>query len=410
MLNSSSTGSKSWTSAVARPTSFTRPFALKDKLLMIPGPSNISHHVLQAMCTPILGLTDPQFYRLLSELQSGIRYLFQTTNRYTFAMTGAGTCGMEATLANLLLPGQRLLTLTSGHWGERVAMMGERLSLDVVRLKPTSLAAVYSVEQLEEAVARHRPTLLYVCHGDSSLGTLQPLEGIGRLCHRYGCTLMVDAVVSMCSAPLPMDALDIDVLYSAPQKALSGPPGLSLISLSERAVALYRARSAVQQVPSFYQDIGLVAKAWGTDNGGVYQYHYTHATNLLFGLRAAIEDVVSEGLESVVERHANVKSVLEQALQDELRLQLLVPQAEHRLPGIVAVLIPEDIDGVKVISYLYEKHDILISGSLIPASSTVPRFWRIGYLGVNANLVAVGRLVTALKEALADQRKLKSHL
>lgn len=105
-----------------------------------------------------------------------------------------------------------------------------------------------------------------------------------------------------------------------------------------------------------------------------------------------------------------MKAVIEQALENELGLQLLVPQAEHRLPGIVAVLIPDDIDGGQVISYLYDRHDILISGSLIPASATVPRFWRIGYLGVNANLVAVGRLVAALKEALAHQRKLKAHL
>lgn len=230
---------------------------------MIPGPSNISYRVLKAMSTPILGLTDPQFYRLLAELQSGIRYLFQTNNSWTFAMTGAGTCGMESTLANLLLPGQRLLTLTSGHWGERVAMMGERLSLDVVRLKPASLTEMYSLETLEEALIRFRPSLMYVCHGDSSLGSLQPLTGIGPLCHRYNCTLMVDAVVSMCSAPLPMDELEIDVLYSAPQKALSGPPGLSLISLSERAVKLYKARAAVQPVSSFYKDFGLVAKAWG---------------------------------------------------------------------------------------------------------------------------------------------------
>lgn len=105
-----------------------------------------------------------------------------------------------------------------------------------------------------------------------------------------------------------------------------------------------------------------------------------------------------------------MKAVLEKALEDELGLRLLVPEAEHRLPGIVSVLMPEDIDGGKVITYLYEEHDILIGGSLIPASSTVPKFWRMGYLGVNASLSAVRRLVTALKEALADQRKLKSHL
>lgn len=105
-----------------------------------------------------------------------------------------------------------------------------------------------------------------------------------------------------------------------------------------------------------------------------------------------------------------MKAVFEKALEEELGLRILIPVAEHRLPGLVSVLIPKDIDGRKVINYLYEEHDILIGGSLIPASSTVPQFWRIGYLGVNANLKAVGRTVAAFKEALVDQRKLKSHL
>lgn len=251
-----------WTPRIPRPASFTKPLVLEDKLLMIPGPTNTSPRVLKAMSTPVIGLTDPQFFRLQAELQEGIRYLFQTTNRYTFALTGAGTCGMEAALVNLLLPGQKLLTLASGHWGKRVGLMGERLSLDVVRLEPATLSEVYSYEVLEEALRRHRPALMYVCHGDSSLGTLQPLAGLGDLCHRYDCSLLVDAVVSLCTAPLAMDELGIDVLFSAAQKALSGPSGLAMISFSERAVAIYKTRSAVQPVSCFYMDIGLVAKAW----------------------------------------------------------------------------------------------------------------------------------------------------
>ena len=104
---------------------------------------------------------------------------------------------------------------------------------------------------------------MYVCHGDSSLGLLQPLQGISELCHQYDCLLMVDAVVSLCSNPVPMDLLEIDVLFSASQKALSGPPGISLISFSNRAVERFKTRLNVQPVSSYYMDIRLVAQAWG---------------------------------------------------------------------------------------------------------------------------------------------------
>ena len=114
-----------------------------------------------------------------------------------------------------------------------------------------------------DALQTFCPNLMYVCHGDSSLGLLQPLEGIGKLCRQYGCLLVVDAVVSLCSAPVPMDMLQIDVLFSAAQKSLSGPPGVALISLGERAVNTFKARVKIQPVSSFYMDIGLVAKAWG---------------------------------------------------------------------------------------------------------------------------------------------------
>lgn len=136
-------------------------------------------------------------------------------------------------------------------------------------------------------------------------------------------------------------------------------------------------------------------------NAYQWQYHYTHAVNAFYGLREAIVMVVEEGLEKIVQRHAQVKIVLEQALQEELGLKLFVANPAHRLPGIVCILVPEDIDGMKVIADLDLQHDIAISPSHIQS----PKILRIGYLGVNASLVSVRRLVDALKEVLAEQRK-----
>ena len=155
---------------------------------------------------------------------------------------------------------------------------------------------------------------MYVCHGDSSLGSLQPLQGIGALCHRYGCLLIVDAVVSLCTTPLAMDALEIDVLFSGAQKAMSGPPGVALISFSDRAVEVIRKRSVNHPISSYYNDILLVAKSWGIDNNGAYKYHYTHAINLFFGLHRTLSLIVEEGLENVVNKHSQAKAYFESLL------------------------------------------------------------------------------------------------
>lgn len=138
-------------------------------------------------------------------------------------------------------------------------------------------------------------------------------------------------------------------------------------------------------------------------------YHYTHAINLLYGLREAIALVVEEGLNNVVQRHIQAREYFEMRLK-QMRLAFLVDQSKHRLPGIMSVVIPENIDGAKVMSYLYEKYDILIGGSLLAANLGLPAFWRLGYLGVNANAKQIDKLCEALRETLQQQQTLKSRL
>lgn len=345
----------------------------------------------------------------MREIQGGIRYLFQTNNQYTFAITGTGTCAMEMVINNLLEPGERLLTLLAGYWGERAAGMGERLGLEVHRLTVDEMATpTISLERMEEALKTIRPKLVYVCHGDSSLGSVQCLDGLGELCRRYDVLLMVDAVVSLATTPLSMDEQLIDVIIAGAQKGLSGPPGVGLVSFGGRAVDAYRSRA--RPPTSFYMDLGWVAKAHGLDNNGVYAYHYTPAINLLYGLHEAIKLVAEEGLENVVERHQQMRKYLITEL-GKLGLRLLIERPEDRLAGITAVMVPDDIDGPKLMSDLSNNFNILIGGSLLrrPGQQEA-KFWRIGYLGMNAHQDKIDRLLSALKQALLAQRGLKSNL
>jgi alanine-glyoxylate transaminase / serine-glyoxylate transaminase / serine-pyruvate transaminase len=246
--------------------------------------------------------------------------------------------------------------------------------------------------------------LIYVCHGDSSTGTLQPLDGLGALCHRYNCLLLVDAVVSLCCAPINVDQMEIDAIFSGSQKTLSGPPGVSILSLSQRAVEVIKNRKS--RVGSFYMDVEWLANAWGIAEKGKYVYHYTPAITLLYGLREALAMVAEEGLDRVISRH--IKSSL--IVQDELEkmgLKLTVSEHKNRLPGVVAVYIPENVNPEAIREYISENYDISITGGLGP---TVGKCWRFGILGENANAGSAKSFCIAFKETLEWAKKCHSNL
>ncbi len=239
---------------------------------------------------------------------------------------------------------------------------------------------------------------MYVCHGDSSTGTLQPLDNIGSVCHQNNCLLLVDAVVSLCCSPINMDNMQIDAIFSGSQKALSGPPGLSLLSLSDRAVDVIKNRKT--DIDSYYMDIKWLSKAWGIDNNDNFIYHYTPAMSLIYGLREALALVAEEGLANVIARHVRHSLKVQQELK-QMGLKFLVNKPEHRLPGILSIVVPNNIDGEEVRQYLSDRYDISIAGGMGP---TVGKIWRIGILGVNANPRSAAILCQALNEAINDQK------
>ncbi|CAG2116719.1 unnamed protein product [Medioppia subpectinata] len=386
---------------IAPPVELSKPLSINERQLMTPGPTNVSQRVLKACGLPVVNHMDPQFFKVLRDVSAGIRYVFQTRNQYSLAITGSGTCAMETAICNLLERGDTFLVLSHGLWGERVALIGRKRGYNVVELKIDKLGDVFSLKQIEEAIVEHKPKVLYVCHGDSSVGTLQPMDNIGRVCHQNGCLLLVDAVVSLCSAPLDTDRLDIDVVYCAAQKALSGPPGVSMISLNDNAVRHIKNRRT--DVDSYYMDINWLAKAWGLDDDNNHQfvYHYTPAVSLMYGLREALAMVAEEGLSHTVDRHMKSSLIVQKHISS-LGLKFLVEKPEHRLPPILSVLIPNDVNGNEVIKHLLDFYNITIAGGLGP---TAGKIWRIGFLGVNANDQSVGVLCRALSDAIADQRK-----
>ncbi|XP_054495534.2 alanine--glyoxylate aminotransferase [Molothrus aeneus] len=377
---------------VCPPGELLRPLAVPERLLLGPGPSNVPRRIRAAGALQLLGHMHPEVLQVMDEIKAGIQYAFQTRNRLSLAVSGSGHCAMEAALFNLLEPGDTVLVAINGIWGQRAAEIARRLGANVCELlKPPG--KYFTPQDIEQGLVQHKPLVLFITHGESSTGVLQPLEGLGQLCHRHGCLLLVDAVASLGGAPIFMDQQEIDVLYSGSQKVLNAPPGSAPISFSERARDKLLRRKT--KPPSFYLDMGCLANYWGCD-GEPRRYHHTAPINSFFSLREGLALLAELGLESSWERHRANCSLLCQGLLD-MGLELFVEEEKARLPTITTVRVPEGYSWKDITAFLMDKHGVEIAGGLGP---TVGKVLRIGLMGCNSSRASVERVLGALRDAL----------
>jgi len=359
------------------------------RILMGPGPSNCHPSVLEAMSQPLLGHLDPDFLAIMDETQTLLRQVMGTTNRLTLPVSGTGSAGMETCLCNLVEPGDRALVCINGVFGTRMAdivgrLGGELHTVEAEWGKPVDPQAVAA------AVARVNPKVVAIVHAETSTGVLQPIEEISRIAHEAGALLLVDAVTSLGGAPVETDAWEIDAVYSGTQKCLSCPPGLAPVSFSERAVAALDARKS--KVPSWYLDMSMVRKYWGSDR----TYHHTAPISMIYALNQALKVIMDEGLQARFERHRlNHRALV--AGVEAMGLSMLVEPA-YRLPMLNAVCIPDGVDDRAVRAALLKKHRIEIGGGLGPLAGKI---WRIGLMGHSCTQENVLRLLGALEEILS---------
>jgi alanine-glyoxylate transaminase/serine-glyoxylate transaminase/serine-pyruvate transaminase len=369
------------------------PIATPDRLLLGPGPSNAHPTVLKALSRTPIGHLDPLYVELMGEVQELLRYAWQTDNRLTIPMSGTGSAAMEATLANTVEPGDKVLVAQKGYFGLRLADMASRYRADVVTIeKPWGEA--FTLAELEEALARHRPAILALVHAETSTGILQPMEGIGDLCRRYDCLLLLDTVTSLGGVPLFLDEWKVDLAYSCSQKGLSCPPGLGPFSMGPRAEAKMMARQG--KVPNWYLDVTLLNQYWGSDR----VYHHTAPVNMNFGMREALRLLAEEGLENAWARHrANAERLW--AGLERLGLELHAPEP-LRLPTLTTVRIPEGVDGKAFCLHLLDTYGIEMGGGL---GALAGRIWRIGLMGYNSRPENVDKLLNLLETELPAFRR-----
>jgi alanine-glyoxylate transaminase / serine-glyoxylate transaminase / serine-pyruvate transaminase len=365
-----------------------QPLTVPNRLLLGPGPCNAHPSVLAAMSTTPLGHLDPAFLQIMDEIQSLLRYAWQTDNPHTIAVSGTGSAAMEATIANSVEPGDVMLIGVAGYFGNRLVDMAGRYGADVRSIsKPWGQN--FSINELRTAMATHRPKILGLVHAETSTGCRQLIEGVGDLCREYDCLLLLDTVTSLGGVPIHLDDWGVDLAYSCSQKGLGCAPGASPFTMSPRAMAKLSARST--KVPNWYLDMLLLGKYWGAER----MYHHTAPINLYYGLREALRLVAEEGIDKSWARHQSNVEYLWLSLE-AIGLKMHVEQ-QYRLPTLTTVCIPAGIDGKAVAKQLLTEHNIEIGGGLGELAGKV---WRVGLMGYNSQTESVDRLVAALKQVL----------
>jgi alanine-glyoxylate transaminase/serine-glyoxylate transaminase/serine-pyruvate transaminase len=367
------------------------PLFPTEKLLLGPGPCNVSARVRGAMALPLLGHMDKEFLGIMDECKGMLREIFDTKNEVTFPVSGTGSAGMDFLMVNFVEPGTRVLVAVNGVFGGRIANVSEKIGGTVHREEfPWGTPA--TLERMTAAAESFRPDIICLVSGETSTGVYQDFAGFSELARKHDALLLADCVTSLAGMPVHLDAWGVDLAYSGTQKCLACPPGLSPVTVSARALERHAARRT--PVPSFYLDLNEILKYVGSGSGA-RAYHHTAPVSMVFALHQALAEVLEEGLPARWKRHHEAA----RHLISELRPLGFEPLVEepHRLHPLTTLKLPEGFDEAGVRAKLLSDYRIEVGGGLGPLAGKI---WRIGLMGGNASRQPVATLLGALKEVL----------
>ncbi len=367
----------------------SKVFPPPERLLLGPGPSQVHPRVLAAMATPLVGHLDPAFVALMEETKRMLRLVFGTQNELTIPISGTGSAGLEATLVNLIEPGDEVVIGVNGVFGTRLSDVATRAGATVIAAE-APWGEIVPAETIAQALSKARkPRMVVLVHAETSTGVWQPLADASRMAHERDALFVIDCVTSLGGCPVDVDRSDIDAAYSGTQKCLSCPPGLAPVTFGPAAVARLRARTS--KVQSWYLDLTMLEKYWGEER----VYHHTAPISMNYALYEALRLVLEEGAEARYARHRRNSEALVAGLE-ALGLTMAVA-AGQRLWMLNSVRIPAGVDDAAVRRALLDEDHIEIGGGLGPLKGQT---WRIGLMGESSTAANVTRLLSALERIL----------
>lgn len=357
----------------------------KERILLGPGPSMIAPRVMRAMAAPVLSHLDPDLIALLDDVRARLGRLFKAPDgSLTIAMSGTGSSGMEALVANLVADGTRVLVVVTGYFGERLAEICRRYGADVRRLDVEWGRAV-DPQAVRAALGSAAKVDVVACvHAETSTGVLNPVKEIAAIAHEHGALVLVDAVTSLGGHPLDVAGWGLDASFSCTQKCLGAPSGMAPVAWTPAA----QARKV--RCRSFYLDLALLEDYWVRR-----KFHHTLSSTMTYALREALLSIEEEGLETRWARHERHHQALACGFA-ALGLDLL-PPAPERLWTLNAVRVPVGIDEAAVRQRLLREFNIEIGAGLGPLAGKI---WRVGLMGAGSTPALLLLFLGALEHIL----------
>jgi serine---pyruvate transaminase len=366
----------------------------REQVLVSPGPTQVPPDVLEVLARPLLHHRAPQFRAAFRGVRSGLQEIGQTENS-VLLLACTGTGAMESAVVNLCAPGDAVLVVSAGYFGERWIDLAERYGCDVVPLR-YEWGRIPSAEDLDRAL-RARPDVkaVFLVHSETSTGVVIDLARFGTAVKSADVLLVVDSVSSFAAVPIQADNWGIDVLLSSSHKALMTPPGLAFLILSPRALEAANAAP----LPRFYLDWG---QNLATQLGEEPETWFSAATSLVSGLEAALARIGREGLDRVYERHVQLGRRCRSGVK-ALELELFSPD-DDTAAVLTAVRMPPGIDSTAVVRVMHDRWGITIADGEARLKGNIVRIGHLGYVSEDVVDRAVQALGAAVEEVAAAQR------
>ena len=362
------------------------------RYLVTPGPTPVPPEVLQAMSAPIVHHRGHDFRVVLARLLERLPEIFRTDND-VLLFAASGTGAMESAVANVCSPGDRVLVVSAGHFGERWGEIAARYGCDVVPLA-YEWGETPSADDVEARIAEVGGVkAVYLTHCETSTGVVTDVRSIAERAEAVDALVVVDAISSLGAIRLETDEWGIDVVVSGSQKALMTPPGLAVASVSPAAVDA----SVTASSPRFYFDWERARKFLGKRPP---EAQFTPAISLVLGLDAAVSLLLEEGLEATFDRHVRLGRSCRAGVK-AMGLEVFSPD-EDRSAVVTAIRMPEGIDGQEIVRFLREREGVTIAGGQGHLKGKVVRIGHIGYVDVFDVTTALAGLELALVDAGAD--------
>ena len=357
---------------------------IKKYYLLSPGPTPVPENVLAAAAVPIIHHRTPEFSGIFLEVSEGLKYVFGTEED-VFVLTSSGSGAMETAVINTLNPGDKVITLSGGKFGERWGKICRAYGVEVREIE-LEWGELFSKEQLaEELKALPETKAVFATLSETSSGTVYDIQGYGEVIAKTDAILVVDGISGLGATPCPMDEWKVDIMVAGSQKSFMIPPGLAYLAFSPKAWNLVENST----LPKFYFD----AKAY-KKNLAKKTTPWTPAVSLIIQQKKALDLIRSIGLEKLFEHHRILGDATRAGIK-ALGLELL-----SKNPGniLTAVKVPAGVDGVQLVKTMQGKYMAYIAGGQDPYKGKIFRIAHLGYMGGFDIITALSALEMTLSE------------